>query len=332
MDKAEVIKLLQATGDDQADLFARARSVRSAHVGDSVIVRGVTEVTNLCRVNCSFCPMRRDNSRENDTFRLSVEDIVNTAQAVRESGINVFFLQGGEVPQTTQVVGDALPRVREVFDDNVEILLNLGVKPREDLAYLRDQGADSYILKHETSDPRLALASRGETLEHRLRCIDDLLDLGYAVGTGGIVGLPGQTVASIADDILLAAELGVTMCSFAPFRPAPDTPYAVYPPGDVGMTLNAIAISRLVGPSWLIPSVSALEASGSGGQRKGLDAGANVLTVNFSEAAAREKYLIYGKDRFIVNLSHVERIVESARCVRRGSSVLAPFAMSAGWY
>jgi biotin synthase len=308
LDERDIVELLRLRGTDQQQLFAQARERRAAVFGDRVVVRGVTEITNLCRVNCEFCPMRRDNTRSNDIFRLTSDDLVEAARTVKENGINVVFFQGGEIPQTTRIVGEAIPRIRQLYDD-VEILLNLGNKSREEYAYLREQGATSYILKHETSDPQLNERMRYETLESRLRCLQDLLDLGYRVGTGSIIGLPGQTLESIARDILLAREIGAHMSSVAPFIPAPNTPLANHPPGDTELTLNAIAATRLTEPTWLIPSVSALAKSMQGGQHHGFTAGANVLTINFTSDAHRERYLIYGKNRFVVRRDYAERVI-----------------------
>jgi biotin synthase len=319
LEERDIIQMLQLRGRDQEQLFAGARERRDRVFGDEVVVRGVTEITNLCRVNCHFCPMRRQNTRSNNGFRLTTDDLVEAARTVRDSGINVVFFQGGEIPQTTRMVGEALPRISELFDDDVEILLNLGNKSRDEFAYLREQGATSYILKHETSDPWLNEHMREETLESRLRCLRDLLDLGYRVGTGAIVGLPTQSVASIARDILLARELGVHMCSFSPFIPAPDTPLANHPPGDVELTLNAIAVTRLMQPEWLIPSVSALTKSQTGGQHRGFAAGANVMTVNFTPDVHRDRYLIYGKDRFVVRRDYASNLLRESGLRPRGS-------------
>jgi biotin synthase len=269
-----------------------------------VILRGVIEVTNVCRVNCDYCPMRRDNVRTLNRYTLGVQELARAAETIRDAGIDVVFIQGGEVPHTTRIVGEALPRIRGLFGDRVEVLLSLGNKSRAEFAYLRDQGATSYILKHETSDPELSRRLRHETLASRVRCLEDLLDLGYRVGTGTIVGLPGQTLESVADDILLARELGVHMCSASPFIPAPNTPLEHCPPGSVETTLNAIASMRLTNRNWLIPSVSALEKGERKGQARGLTAGANVVTTNFTPSAAKDNYLIYGKDRFVVTLDH----------------------------
>jgi biotin synthase len=239
--------------------------------------------------------------------------------AIHETDIDVVFLQAGEVPQTTRLAGEAIPRIRDLFADDVEILLNLGNKKRSEYEYLKQQGATSYILKHETSDPHLHEAVRHESLADRLRCMEDLLDLGYKVGTGAIVGLPGQTLESLADDIVLAHELGVHMVSVAPFIPAPNTPLADQPCGDVDTALNAIAAMRIMEPSWLIPSVSAFERLTTDGQYKGFRAGANVMTINFSGDAHVNQYLIYGKHRFVVRREHAERALARAGLTARGS-------------
>jgi len=318
----DVLEMLRLRGRDQEQLFASARAARQAALGDEVVVRGVTEITNQCRVNCAFCPMRRDNGRQNSGYRLTSDELVEAAARVRAHGIDVVFFQGGEIPQTTRTVGEALPRIRELYGGAVEILLNLGNKSREEYAYLREQGATSYILKFETGDRDLNLRMRHETLESRLACLRDLLDLGYRVGTGAIVGLPGQDLASVARDVVLARELGVHMCSVSPFVPAPDTPLADHPPGDLEVTLNAIAAIRLLEPRWLVPSVSALEKTHQGGQHRGFAAGANVLTVNFTADLHRGRYLIYGKERFVVHHDYAHRLVSATGLRPRGSIFL----------
>ncbi len=163
---------------------------------------------------------------------------------------------------------------------------------------------------------------RHEMLEDRLRCLRDLLELGYKVGTGLISSLPGQTLGSIVDDIELAGALGVHMCSVSPFVPAPDTPLQLKPPGSVDLAINTLACLRICLPGLLIPSVSALEKTSAGGQSRGLAAGANVMTVNFTGDADRQRYLIYGKDRFVVKMQHVQRLVQAAGLQTRGSVFL----------
>ena len=317
--RATLSSSLRARGDQQQKLFAAARQARRIAYGDRVVVRGLMEVTNLCRVNCEFCPMRRDNTRRNSLFELSEEQILETAAQIKAAGINIVFLQAGEIRKTTPIVGNAIPKIRSIFEGAVEVLLCLGNKEEEEYLFLKRQGATSYILKHETSDPELNEKMRHSSFADRIEGLRTLVRLGYKVGTGAIVGLPGQTVESLADDLLLAREIGVHMVSASPFIPAPDTPLAHHPPGDVNVTLNFIALARLMNPDWLIPSVSALESRQSGAQSAGLAAGANVLTVNFTPVNERGNYLIYGKDRFVVRNDHVNDIVAKAGMERTRS-------------
>jgi biotin synthase len=309
MTRQEIIDLLRGDGSSDEALFAAARDKRNENFGQAVVLRGVIEMTNRCRVNCDFCPMRRDNSDKLSLFTLTDDDLVHQSRIVRAENINVVFIQGGEIPQSTAVMERAIPRIIGDSNSPVEILLNLGSKSRSEYKRLKDAGATSYILKHETSNPELYRLHKHQALDERLKCLSDLLELGFRVGTGTIVGLPGQTIEDLADDILLAHRLGVHMTSASPFLPARETPLAHEKPGSVEITLRAIAISRLLMPGALIPSVSALEASHSGGQARGLQAGANVLTINFTPTARVEQYLIYGSERHIVKLNYVRNLL-----------------------
>jgi biotin synthase len=193
MIRSEVIELLGLRGIAQQELFEQARRARHAHFGNGAVVRGVIEVASACIQNCSYCPMRIDNRMPRYVYRS--ERIVELAGEVRRAGVRTVSLQAGDILRTTQTVGDAIPEIRRMFDDDVDILLVLGDKSREEYAYLREQGATSYILKHETSDPALHMAHRYYPLQERIAHLEDLLSLGYRVGTGTIVGLPGQTPA-----------------------------------------------------------------------------------------------------------------------------------------
>jgi biotin synthase len=311
--------MITAEGSAQQQLHAEAARTRDRVFRRTVVVRGVIEITNLCRVNCDYCPMRRDNAGRNTPFVLDGDAILSAARAIRDAGVNVVVFQGGEIPQTTSVLLDVLPKVRQLFGDRVEVLLGLGVKSEAEYRALKERGADTYILKHETHDAVLHRDIRQEDLGVRLTAIRTLLQLGYRVGSGCIVGLPGQSLESLADDILLAHSLGVHMCSASPFVPTADTPMAGAAPGSVSRTLNMIATMRIVNPAWLIPSVSALEQRNAGGQTAGLRAGANVITVNFTPPEHRRNYLIYGSARHIVGTEHVRRQLDMTGLVAGGS-------------
>ena len=317
--RSEIIAMITAEGAAQRQLHARAAEARAAAFGTSVVVRGVIEITNVCRVNCDYCQMRRDNTRQNVTYTMDREEILSAVRAIRDAGLNIVFFQGGEIPQTTALVASLIAEVRAMFDDRVEILLGLGVKKVAEYRQLKDLGASSYIVKHETSDETLHSQIRGEPLSVRLEAIRTLQSLGYRVGTGCIVGLPGQSVESLADDALVAWAMGVDMCSASPFVPTVDTPLVNAPAGSVSRTLNLIAAMRLMNPRWLISSVSALQQRTAGGQLAGLRAGANVMTINFTPTARRQDYLIYGPTRHVVTAQHVNEQLTTAGLTARGS-------------
>jgi biotin synthase len=319
LSRLQLVEMIAAEGAAQEQLHAQAAAARDARFGKAVVVRGVIELTNVCRVNCDYCPMRRDNVSENDPYLLGADEILAAAREVRDAGVDALVFQGGEIPQTTRVLSEVLPRVRALFGDRVEVLLGLGVKSEAEYRTLRDRGANTYIVKHETADPELHRQIRHERLEVRVRAIETLLRLGYRVGTGCIVGLPGQTVESLADDILLAHSLDVQMSSASPFVPTAGTPLAGAARGSISHTLNVIAAMRIVNPGWLIPSVSALEQQKEGGQSSGFRAGANVITVNFTPRPRQRRYLIYGETRHIVSLEHMRRQVSNAGLQPTGS-------------
>ena len=334
-----IIEMLRATGRAQERLFAEARAVRESVFGRYVVVRGVVEVTNRCRVDCTYCPMRRSSTSEDDGYVLEAEQLVDAARAIRGAslgsersdgppdvesasefpGINVVFIQGGELPRAARVVQRALPRIRALFRDRVEILLSLGSHGDGLYKALRSAGATSYILKHETSDPLLHREHRGENFEDRLDRLRVLRSLGFKVGTGTIVGLPGQTLETLAEDVILVGAVGASMTSASPFIPASGTPLEASPHGSIDTTLNTMAAMRILYPEALIPAVSALEKLEPGGQFRGLSAGANVVTVNFTPSDSRERYSIYGRDRFVVHLEHVRALLSAAGLRARGS-------------
>jgi biotin synthase len=310
MIRSEILELLRLRGAEQQELFDQARRVRRAYFGDAAVIRGVIEVASACVQNCTYCPMRLDNKMPRYVYRS--ERIVELAAHVHSAGIRTVSLQAGDIPRTTQTVGEAIPEIRRIFAGDVDILLVLGDKSREEYAYLREQGATSYILKHETADPALHLRHRFYPLEERLAHLETLLSLGYRVGTGTIVGLPGQTPEMLAEDILLARSLGVHMCSASPFVPAAGTPLADAEPGEVDLTLNTLAVMRLAMPTALIPSVSALQKQAPGAQAQGFAAGANVITVNFTPLPDQAAYPIYGADRFVVGQTYAARVLAEA--------------------
>ena len=309
MSRDEIRRHLLSGGAEQQKLFAMARAARSASFGDALHIRGVVEISNKCVKNCNYCAMRRGN-KNLQRFSLDPETIINAARQIADAGISTVFLQSGESPVCDCLLEAVIPKIAETT--GCEILLCAGEKERDVYRRYKDAGASSYILKFETSDADLFRDITGSGPEKRLECLRCLKEIGMKTGTGNILGLPGQSIDSLVEDILFAVSLKPDFVSVSPFIANQDTPFENMPNGGIDLTLNIIAVWRLLLPHALIPTVSALEYIHPDGQAAGLNAGANVITVNFTPKQNRDKYAIYAKNRFVVSLAHAEETAAEA--------------------
>ena len=324
LSKEEIRNYLQTTGIQQEELFERARAIRDQYVGPYCFMRAVLEITNKCRINCDYCEMRNSN-KSLERYILSKDEILRVASSIVEQQISTVFLQGGEIPQTTDLMINVIPQLKV---KNLSVLLCLGNKSYEEYERMRKAGADGYILKLETTNPALHQSLRHDSFLNRVSALYTLRNLGYHVGTGVICGLPGQTLDSLVDDLYFIGQQRWSMCSVSPYIPPSDAhlipSLSGRSPGSMDMTLNVIAVLRLLQPAAMIPTVSALELLGRDGQVKGLMAGANVITVNFTPSDYRSNYRIYTKDRFIVALDHVKQVVQAAKMSISSAPSLGP--------
>ncbi len=312
-------RLLLAEAADQQLLFEWARQARAAAGVEAVTLRGVIEISNHCQKSCDYCAMRGPNG-ELERYRMDAEAILAIVGSIHAHGVPIAFLQAGQDPRSDAMVEEVIPAIKARY--GLKVLLCLGERPKAAYERFAALGADSYILKFETSDPALYEAIARTPLARRLDCIRSLQGLGFAVGTGNIVGLPGQSLETLVDDIQLALALQPDFVSASPFIPNPSTPYEAAPCGSLALTLNTLAIYRIALKTPLIPNVSALEKLQPGGQLLGLQAGANVMTVNFTPRTFQEKFNIYSNERFVVSLQHALDTIEAAGLQRR--AVLEP--------
>lgn len=244
MDRNEI---LDALGDPAAApaLFAQADRVRRQYCGDAAQLRGVVHFSNYCCCDDLYCGLRK-SSGSIKRFRMSDDQIVDTALAVADAGLHTVVLQSGEDGHyTRERVCSILRRILERAD--VAVTLSLGERSVEDLRAFRDAGAGRYLMKHETMNPELYARMRpGRTLAARLRALETIRGLGYQTGVGNIVGLPGQTLEDLADDILFFQEFQPDMVNIGPFIPDKSTPLGNEPAGDVELMLRVFALTRLV--------------------------------------------------------------------------------------
>ena len=286
----EITKLLASPSCEEL-LCEAADAVRKAYVGDGVHLRGLIEFSNICRQDCMYCGLRRENGNVT-RYRLTADAIVRLAEKAKGYGYRTVVLQSGEDAYFTAERLAAI--VRRIHALDLAITLSVGERPREDYALWRAAGADRYLLRIETTDA--ALYERwdpGMRYANRVRCLQDLKELGYEVGTGTLVGLPGQTDEMLARDILFFQSIDADMIGIGPLIPHGDTPLGTAAPGDFHRTRRMVALLRLLLPEANIPATTAMETLRPGGREIILASGANVVMPNVTEGAARRNYALY---------------------------------------
>ncbi|HPP53749.1 MAG TPA: [FeFe] hydrogenase H-cluster radical SAM maturase HydE [Thermoguttaceae bacterium] len=316
MDGQEILQWLRESDQERlSELWQRADQTRQQHVGPEVHLRGLIEISNHCVRQCAYCGLRRGRNNL-PRYRLSDEEIMSCVRIAVNRGYGTVVLQSGEDPWWT---GDRVARLIERIKSAtpVAVTLSLGERTEEELIRWRRAGADRYFLRFETSNPALfrrlhppqgeepsAYGPRAE--EHpRLRLLKQLRQIGYEVGSGVLIGLPGQTYEDLAEDIRWFARLDLDMIGVGPYLVHPETPLAdrsAWPVASPGhqtpageeMTYKVIALARLVCPRANIPATTALGVQGGQrGRRLGLQRGANVLMPNLTPPAYRRLYEIY---------------------------------------
>ena len=290
LSRDEIIALLKDDSINE-ELFKAADEVRKKYLGDEVHLRGLIEFTNICKRNCMYCGLRRDNKNLN-IYRLSHEEIVDFAKKAVSYGYKTLVLQGGEDDYYT--VERLVPIVKDLKALGVALTLSIGERPFEEYEALKKAGADRFLLRIETTDRELyEELDPGMSHENRIQCLKNLRKLGYEVGSGCLVGLPGQKIESLADDILFFKELDVDMNGIGPFIPNEDTPLKDAEGGQFELALKVMAIVRLLLPDINIPATTAMETLNKQGRVIALQCGANVVMPNVTEGEYRKLYALY---------------------------------------
>lgn len=290
LNKEEIAQLL-ASDEYNDELFAAADRVRAQYVGDDVHLRGLIEFSNICKQNCLYCGLRRDNRNVN-RYRLSPEQIIDFAGKAKSYGYRTVVLQSGEDECFDVTTMQRIIRAIKAMD--MALTLSVGEKTKEEYAAYREAGADRYLLRIETTDRKLyEKLDPGMSFDNRKRCLRDLKELGFEVGTGCMVGLPGQTLESLADDILFFKEIDADMIGIGPFIPNADTPLSGEKGGTFTLSLKVMAITRLLLPDINIPATTAMESLDPNGRVIALRSGANVVMPNVTEGDYRKWYALY---------------------------------------
>lgn len=300
--------------NEQMKMFQLAQECRLKHFpSNQAQIRSVIEISNVCRQKCNYCAIGGKDQSLN--YTLSADIMVALMRHLIEKGRRTILLQSGENINDAFIadLGEAVYRIKKEFAP-LRIILCCGNLSREQYHELRVAGASDYILKFEASNPVLfSRCKPNDTLENRLRCIEILHEEGFRVGSGNIVGLPGQDINDLVSDLLLAHRLPLSMNSTTIFVPAENTPFAKEPAGDPNLTLNMMALLRIMNPSRLMPTTSSLEKMIDDGQYLGLLAGANTVTVHDGTPSELEKHFpIYSAKRVRPQIDHFRDILTRA--------------------
>ncbi|MBO5329221.1 MAG: [FeFe] hydrogenase H-cluster radical SAM maturase HydE [Anaerotignum sp.] len=299
LSKEEWTQLIEGRTKELAEfLFERAREVRHAHYGREVYIRGLIEFTNYCRNDCYYCGIRKSNSCLS-RYRLTEEEILSCCRNGYELGFRTFVLQGGEDGWFTRERTTALiRRIHEEFPD-CAITLSVGEREREEYQEYFDAGANRFLLRHETADEEhyRYLHPAELSLKHRKECLWNLRHIGYQVGSGIMVGSPGQTAEHLAEDLLFLQELQPHMVGIGPFIPHKDTPFKEEKAGTLELTLFLLGLVRLMLPKVLMPATTALSTIHPDGRKMGILSGANVVMPNLSPQENRKLYSLYDNKR-----------------------------------
>jgi len=287
-----LVPLLESEGEELQTLILAADRLRARTMGAAVHLRGLVEFSNYCRKNCAYCGLRKDN-RKLERYRLSRENILDVAINAARLGYRTIVLQSGEdLSFDTESMAGIISEIKARTD--LAITLSLGERDRNTYAEWRRAGADRYLLRIETTDEKIfSRLHPDDNLEERKRCLLVLKDLGYQLGSGIMVGLPGQDAVSIGKDVIWMHRMGVEMIGIGPFFPHPETPLRNEQGGTLDQALRLVAVLRLVFPYSHIPATTAMGSLDPVGREKALQAGANIMMPNITPAEARRLYELY---------------------------------------
>ena len=319
LSKEEIVFLLELTDKEDLDkLFRRADEVRRQFIGDKVYVRGILEFSNYCKNDCLYCGIRSGNNGLK-RYRINIDEIVSIADnAVNKLGFKTVLLQSGEDDHySAEVISELIRKILEKCD--CRVALSLGERTIEEYKKFFSAGAKRCLIRFETSNKELfeSLHPSGSltknSFEDRVSLIKSLKEIGYQVGTGPMIGLPGQDVSDLADDILLYEELGINMAGMGPFISHPETPLVGEKDGSFEMSLKMIAVTRLVCKDVFISATTALQTLNPvDGRERALKSGANLLMPNITPKKYREFYQLY-PDKVCI----YENPFDCAHCVNK---------------
>ncbi len=305
LSRTEIIHLLSLSKrSDIEGLFKRAYEIKKEFVGTKVYFRGLIEFSNICSKNCYYCGLRAGN-KDLKRYEISEKEVLEAVDIAWKSKYGSIVLQSGEIstPDFADKVERLLDKIKKATNNEIGITLSCGEQPRDVYQRWFDAGAHRYLLRIETSNQDLYYKIHPNDKDHifgdRLECLRSLKEIGYQVGSGIMVGLPFQSIESIADDLIFLRDLDVDMIGLGPYVEHSNTPlyehrhYLIPKKDRFDLALKCIAILRIMMKDINLASATALQAIDEEGREKALMAGANIIMPNLTPQKYRGDYLLY---------------------------------------
>ena len=293
--ESEYAKLITSITPETTEYIReKAVKARKEIYGNKVFIRGLIEISNICKNDCYYCGIRGSN-QNCDRYRLNTDEIIECAKEGYTLGFRTFVMQGGEDSYfSDEVLIDLIKKIKSECPD-CAVTLSLGERSKESYQKLYDAGADRYLLRHETATKEHYQKLHPDNLyfENRMECLKNLKEIGFQTGCGFMVGSPHQTTEDIARDLKFIEEFSPDMCGIGPFIPHKDTPFAAHSAGSAELTCFLLSVIRLIKPNILLPATTALGSVNADGRENGIKSGANVIMPNLSPQSVRKKYMLY---------------------------------------
>jgi biotin synthase len=303
--KEELIELLSVKSAQETQLiFDKGLEIKAAHPGRKVYLRGLIELSNVCSKNCCYCGIRAANSKV-ERYTLTNEEVLDAAHFAWQQGFGSLVIQTGEQksPGFTRKISTLLREIHQHTQQELTITLSCGEQTEETYREWREAGAERYLLRIETTNKELFYQihphDKNHDFDQRMNALADLKSAGFQVGTGVMIGLPNQTVADLADDLIFFRSMDIDMVGMGPYIEHVDTPlfssaHLLWPPSErFRMGLVMIALLRMNMPWINIAASTALETLDPLGRQKGILAGANVVMPNLTPVSNRSNYQLY---------------------------------------
>ncbi len=300
----DLVRMLEADGDDRTLLFVQAEKVKKQTIGNKVYFRGLIEFSNICAKDCLYCGIRRSNEKV-VRYEATDAEILDACRFAWQNRFGSVVLQSGELSSPTFVrrVDSLLKQIKELSNGELGVTLSCGEQSIETYRQWRESGAHRYLLRIESSNPELYRKIHPENdlhrFDRRLQALRDLKASDYQVGTGVMIGMPFQTIEDLANDLLFFKQLDVDMVGMGPYIEHEETPLYVYrhllksKQERFDLALKMVASLRLLMPDINIAAATALQAIDPAGREKALKIGANVIMPNLTPCDYRKEYQLY---------------------------------------